>query len=190
MLIQVYEGERSLTKDNNLLGKFELTDIPAAPRDVPQIEVIFEIYTNGILKVSAADKGTGKSKSITITNGRLSRDDIDYMLHEAEEFASEDEAQRKRIESLNSLQNYVWGLKSQVSDAEGPGVRLSDAEKKSILAAIEEAAGWIESSGQTATSEDLDEKLAEVQAVVQPIASKLYEGGAGGGEEPPSHDEL
>lgn len=194
VLIQVYEGERSLTKDNNLLGKFELTGIPPAPRGVPQIEVTFEIDANGILKVSAADKGTGKSESITITNekGRLSQEDIDRMVREAEEFASEDEAQRKRIESLNSLQNYVWGLKSQVSDAEGLGGKLSDAEKKTILAAVKEATEWVESNGQTAASEELDEKLAEVQAIVQPITSKLYEGAgdAGGGEAPPSHDEL
>ena len=190
VLIQVYEGERSLTKDNNLLGKFELTGIPAAPRGAPQIEVTFEIDANGILKVSAADKGTGKSESITITNekGRLSQEDIDRMVREAEEFASEDEAQRKRIESLNALQNYVWGLKSQVSDAEGLGGKLSDAEKKTILAAVKEATEWVESNGQTATSEELDEKLAEVQAIVQPITSKLYEGT--GGEAPPSHDEL
>ena len=193
MLIQVYEGERSLTKDNNLLGKFELTGIPAAPRGSPQIEVTFEIDANGILKVSAVDKGTGKSESITITNekGRLSQEDIDRMVREAEEFASEDEAQKKRIESLNSLQNLVWSLKSQVSDAEGLGGKLSDDDKKTILATIKEATEWVESNGQTATSEELDEKLSEVQAVVQPITSKLYEGGAGGGgEEPSSHDEL
>jgi len=190
VLIQVYEGERSLTKDNNLLGKFELTGIPAAPRGVPQIEVTFEIDANGILRVSAADKGTGKSESITITNekGRLSQEDIDRMVREAEEFASEDEAQRKRIESLNGLQNYVWGLKSQVSDAEGLGGKLSDADKKTILATVKEATEWVESNGQAATSEELDEKLAEVQAIVQPITSKIYEGADG--EQPPSHDEL
>ncbi|KAF8310775.1 heat shock protein 70 [Clavulina sp. PMI_390] len=183
----VYECERSLTKDN-LLGKFELNGIPAAPRGVPQIEVTFEIDANGILKVSAADKGTGKSESITITNekGRLSQEDIDRMVREAEEFASEDEAQRKRIESLNALQNYVWSLKSQVSDAEGLGGKLSDSDKKDILAAVTEATEWVEANGQSATSEELDEKLAEVQAVVQPITSKLYEGG----DAPPSHDEL
>jgi len=193
VLIQVYEGERSLTKDNNNLGKFELTGIPAAPRGSPQIEVTFEIDANGILKVSAIDKGTGKSESITITNekGRLSQEDIDRMVREAEEFATEDEAQKKRIESLNSLQNVVWGLKSQVSDAEGLGGKLSDDDKKTILAAIKEATEWVESNGQTATSEELDEKLSELQAIVQPITSKFSEGGAsGGGEEPPSHDEL
>lgn len=111
------------------------------------------------------------------------------MVREAEEFASEDEAQRKRIESLNGLQNYVWSLKSQVADAEGLGGKLSDGDKKTILGAVKEATEWVEINGQTATGEELDEKLAEVQAIVQPITSQLYEGGANG-EEPPSHDEL
>lgn len=108
------------------------------------------------------------------------------MVREAEEFASEDEAQRKRIESLNSLQNYVWSLKSQVSDAEGLGGKLSESDKKAVLDAVKEATEWVEINGQTASSEELDEKLAEVQGVVSPITSKLYEG-----DEPPaSHDEL
>ena len=187
VLIQVYEGERLLTKHNNLLGKFELAGIPDAPRGVPQIEVTFEMDANGILKVSAVDKSRGKSESITITNEgrRLSQQDVDRMIREAEEFASEDEAQRKRIESLNDLQSYVWGLKSQISDARGLGDKFSDAEKKKILDAIKETTEWVESNGQTATSEELAGKLAEVQAIVRP-----YEGGTGGGETPPSHDEL
>jgi len=186
----VYEGERSLTKDNNQLGKFELNGIPPAPRGVPQIEVTFEIDANGILKVAASDKGSGKTESITITNekGRLSQEDIDRMVREAEEFASEDEAQRKRIEALNGLQNYVWGLKSQIGDQEGLGGKLSDENKKTILAAVKEATEWVDSNGQTATADELDEKLAEVQAIVSPITSKLYEGA---GDEPlSSHDEL
>jgi len=193
VLIQVFEGERTLTKDNNNLGKFELSGIPPAPRGVPQIEVTFEIDANGILKVSAADKGTGKSESVTITNekGRLSQEDIDRMVREAEEFASEDEAQRKRIEALNGLQNFVWGLKSQLADQEGLGGKVSDADKKSILAAVKEASDWIESNGQSASAEELDEKLAEVQAVVNPITAKLYEGAGGSSEEPlRDHDEL
>ncbi|KAF9513535.1 hypothetical protein BS47DRAFT_1317455 [Hydnum rufescens UP504] len=190
VLIQVYEGERSLTKDNNQLGKFELNGIPPAPRGIPQIEVTFEIDANGILKVAASDKGTGNSESITITNekGRLSQEDIDRMVREAEEFASEDEAQRKRIEALNGLQNYVWGLKSQIGDQEGLGGKLSDENKKTILAAVKEATEWIDSNGQSATADELDEKLAEVQAIVSPITAKLYEGTS---DEPlSSHDEL
>lgn len=105
--IQVFEGERSMTKDNNHLGEFDLTDIPPAPRGVPQVEVTFEIDANGILKVSANDKGTGKGQSITITNDqrRLSADDIDRMVREAEEFADEDAAIKKKIESQNALQS-------------------------------------------------------------------------------------
>jgi heat shock protein 5 len=105
--IQVFEGERSMTKDNNHLGEFDLTDIPPAPRGVPQVEVTFEIDANGILKVSANDKGTGKGQSITITNDqrRLSADDIDRMVREAEEFADEDAAIKKKIEAQNALQS-------------------------------------------------------------------------------------
>jgi len=178
VLIQVYEGERSLTKDNNQLGKFELNGIPPAPRGIPQIEVTFEIDANGILKVAASDKGTGNSESITITNekGRLSQEDIDRMVREAEEFASEDEAQRKRIEALNGLQNYVWGLKSQIGDQEGLGGKLSDENKKTILAAVKEATEWIDSNGQSATADELDEKLAEVQATFLQLLPSCMKG--------------
>ncbi|KAG9035259.1 ATPase with role in protein import into the ER [Tulasnella sp. UAMH 9824] len=187
--IQVFEGERALTKDNNLLGKFDLNGIPPAPRGVPQIEVSFEIDANGILKVGAVEKGTGKSESIQITNskGRLSEEDIERMVKEAEEFAAEDEANRKKIEALNSLQNYVWSMKSQVSDAEGLGGKLSEEDKKTILAAVKEAGDWVESEGSTADADAFEEKLAEIQAIVNPITSKLYESG---GDEHASHDEL
>jgi len=192
VLIQVFEGERALTKDNNQLGKFELNGIPPSPRGVPQIEVTFEIDANGILKVAASDKGTGKSESITITNekGRLSQEDIDRMVAEAEAFASEDEAQRKRIEALNGLQNFVFGLKSQLGDQEGLGGKVSDDDKKSILAAVKEATEWIDTNGQSASADELDEKLAEIQALVNPITSKLY-GDSSSSEEPlRDHDEL
>ncbi|KAI6013920.1 luminal binding protein [Pisolithus marmoratus] len=191
VLIQVYEGERALTKDNNLLGKFELSGIPPAPRGVPQIEVTFEIDANGIMKVSAADKGTGKSESITITNekGRLSKEEIERMVREAEEFASEDDANRKRIEALNSLSSLVYGLKSQLGDQSGLGGKLSDDDKKTILATIKEATDWIEENGQTASTDDLEEKLAEIQSIVSPITSKLYASGGGSGAEPEDEDE-
>jgi len=191
VLIQVYEGERSLTKDNNLLGKFELSSIPPAPRGVPQIEVTFEVDTNGIMKISAADKGTGKSESITITNekGRLSKDDIDRMIMEAEEFASEDEAARKRIEALNALSSFVYGLKTQIGDQDGLGGKIGDEDRKTLLALTKETTEWIDSEGQTASAETLEEKLAEVQTVVNPITSKLYEGGPAGGYGPGEDDE-
>ncbi|KAF8622805.1 hypothetical protein AX15_006732 [Amanita polypyramis BW_CC] len=176
VLIQVFEGERSLTKDNNLLGKFELTGIPPAPRGVPQIEVTFEIDANGILKVSAADKGTGKSESVTIKNekGRLSQEEIERMVAEAERFAADDEVQRKRIEALNSLSSFVYGLKTQVSDQEGLGGKVSDDDKKTILATVKDTTDWIEENGSQASTEDLEEKLAEVQGIVNPITTKLY----------------
>lgn len=194
VLIQVFEGERSLTKDNNLLGKFELSGIPPAPRGVPQIEVTFEIDANGILKVSAADKGTGKSESITITNekGRLSPEEIDRMVKEAEEFASEDEAQRKRIEALNALSSFVFGLKSQLGDSEGLGGKLEEADKKSLNAIVKETGDWIDENGTGASVEELEEKLQAVQNVVSPITSKIYSQGGGGSDQEPlkSHDEL
>lgn len=134
VLIQVYEGERSMTKDNNLLGKFELTGIPPAPRGVPQIEVSFELDANGILKVSAGDKGTGKSESITITNdkGRLSADEIERMVAEAEKYAEEDKATREKIEARNGLENYAFSLKNQVNDESGLGSKIDDEDKETV----------------------------------------------------------
>lgn len=150
-----------MTKDNNLLGKFELSGIPPAPRGVPQIEVTFEIDANGILKVSAADKGTGKSESITITNekGRLSPEEIERMVKEAEEFASEDEAQRKRIEALNSLSSFVFSLKSQLGDQEGLGGKIDEDDKKKLLEIVKDTSDWIDENGTAATAEELEEKL-------------------------------
>jgi len=149
------------------------------------------------MKVAAADKGTGKSESITITNekGRLSQEEIDRMVAEAEQFASEDEAQRKRIESLNSLSSFVYGLKTQLGDQEGLGGKVSDADKKTILAAVKDTTDWIDENGATAGVEDLEEKLAEIQSIVNPITSKLYaNSGAPGGPSDddfePEHDEL
>jgi heat shock protein 5 len=134
VLIQVYEGERAMTKDNNLLGKFELTGIPPAPRGVPQIEVSFELDANGILKVTAGDKGTGKSESITITNdkGRLTQDEIDRMVQEAEKYADEDKATRERIEARNGLENYAFNLKNQVNDEEGLGGKIDEDDKETV----------------------------------------------------------
>jgi heat shock protein 5 len=150
VLIQVYEGERSMTKDNNLLGKFELTGIPPAPRGVPQIEVSFELDANGILKVSAHDKGTGKAESITITNdkGRLTQEEIERMVAEAEKYAEEDKATRERIEARNGLENYAFSLKNQVNDEEGLGKKISDEDKETILDAVKEAQDWLEENGK------------------------------------------
>ncbi|PVG00682.1 heat shock protein 70, partial [Serendipita vermifera] len=192
VLIQVFEGERSLTKDNNLLGKFELSGIPPAPRGVPQIEVTFEIDANGILKVSAADKGTGKSESITITNekGRLSPEEIERMVKEAEEFASEDEAQRKRIEALNALSSFVFSLKTQLGDQEGLGGKIEGDDKKKLNDVIKDTTDWIDEKGSSSTFEELEEKLQAVQAIVSPITSKIYSQGGSEDEPLKPHDEL
>ena len=123
-----------MTKDNNQLGKFELTGIPPAPRGVPQIEVSFELDANGILKVTAGDKGTGKSESITITNdkGRLTQEEIDRMVQEAEKYADEDKATKERIEARNGLENYAFSLKNQVNDDEGLGGKIDEDDKETV----------------------------------------------------------
>lgn len=123
-----------MTKDNNLLGKFELNGIPPSPRGVPQIEVSFDLDANGILKVSAADKGTGKAESITIKNdkGRLSQDEIDRMVSEAEQFAEEDKAAKAKIEARNGLENYAFSLKNQVNDESGLGGKIDEADKETV----------------------------------------------------------
>lgn len=193
VLIQVYEGERSMTKDNNLLGKFELTNIPPAPRGVPQIEVTFELDANGILKVSAVDKGTGKSESITITNdkGRLSAEEIERMVEEAEKYAEEDKATRERIEARNKLENYAYNLKNQVNDEEGLGGKIEDDDKETLLEAIKETQDWLEENAATAATEDFEEQFEKLSGVAYPITSKLYGGSEGAaGEEEPAHDEL
>ncbi|KAG9247123.1 heat shock protein 70 family [Calycina marina] len=193
VLIQVFEGERTMTKDNNNLGKFELTGIPAAPRGVPQIEVSFELDANGILKVSASDKGTGKSESITITNdkGRLTQEEIDRMVQEAEQYADEDKATKERIEARNGLENYAFSLKNQVNDEEGLGGKIDDDDKETLMDAIKEATEWLDENGGSALAEDFEEQKEKLSNVAYPITSKLYsDGPEGGDDEPSGHDEL
>ncbi|CUM67262.1 uncharacterized protein PRCAT00004955001 [Priceomyces carsonii] len=181
VLIQVYEGERALAKDNNRLGKFELTGIPPSPRGVPQIEVTFSLDANGILKVEAMDKGTGKSESITITNdkGRLSKEDIDRMVEEAEKYAQQDSEIKAKIESRNSLENFVSLLKSQVSDEKGLGGKLDADDKETLDDAIQETLDFINENYNTATAEEFDEQKKKLSDVANPITAKLYAGGAG-----------
>ncbi|KAI8328988.1 heat shock 70 kDa protein [Chlamydoabsidia padenii] len=194
VLIQVYEGERAMTKDNNKLGKFELNGIAPAPRGVPQIEVTFEIDANGILKVGAADKASGKSESITITNdkGRLSQEDIDRMVREAEEFADEDRAVRERTEAKNQLENYIYTLKSQLADDGALATKVSEDDKEAIEDAIKDKMDWLDET-PNAEKEDYDEKREELESVVNPITSKLYADGASGSDDDEplrDHDEL
>merc|ERR1711957_814953 len=183
VLIQVFEGERSMTKDNHILGKFELTGIPPAPRGVPQIEVSFEVDANGILQVSAEDKGIGKAEKITITaeKGRLSEDEIERMVKEAEEFADEDKKVKDRIDSRNGLESYVYNLKNQLDDEEkGMADKISAEDKKELQDIIDEALDWLEENPE-ADKEDYDAKQKEVEQVANPIMQNVYSGSEGGG---------
>jgi len=197
VLIQVFEGERSMTKDNHLLGKFELTGIPPAPRGVPQIEVTFEIDVNGILNVAAEDKGTGNKNQITITNdkGRLSEEDIKRMVKEAEDAAEEDKIAKERVEARNQLENYAYQIKNTINDEEKLGGKVSAEDKETIQAAIKETLDWLEENA-TAEKDEYDAEYKKLEKIVQPIFSKIYQasggapGGPGGDEEMPSHDEL
>ncbi|KAJ3742181.1 heat shock cognate 70 [Lentinula detonsa] len=180
VLIQVYEGERARTKDNNLLGKFELSGIPPAPRGVPQIEVTFDMDANGILNVSAADKSTGKSNRIVITNdkGRLSKEEIERMVSEAEKYKAEDEAATARISSKNGLESYSYNLRNSLTD-EKLADKFSPDDKAKLQTAVDEAIKWLDAS-QEASKEEYEEKQKELESIANPIMQKLY--AAGGGE--------
>jgi len=195
--IQVFEGERPMTKDNHQLGKFDLTGIPPAPRGVPQIEVTFEIDANGILVVSAEDKGTGSKEKITITNdqNRLTPEDIEQMIQDAEKFADEDKALKERVESRNELESYAYSLKTQINDKDKLGAKISDEDKEAIETAVEAAISWLEEN-QEAEAEEFKAQKKELEDKVNPIISKLYaQGGApppgaGGDEDDMDKDEL
>jgi L1 cell adhesion molecule like protein len=180
VLIQVFEGERSMTKDNNLLGKFNLDGIPPMPRGQPQIEVTFDIDANGILNVSAVEKSTGKEQKITIKNdkGRLSQDEIDRMVDEAERYKAEDEANRVRVEAKNSLENYCYSMKNTMGD-EKLASKLSDDDKATVTAKIDETTSWLDAN-QMAEKEEYEAKQKELEAIVNPILAALG-GSAGGG---------
>lgn len=193
--IKVYEGERSLTKDCRELGKFDLSGIPPAPRGVPQIEVTFEVDANGILNVRAEDKGTKKSEKITITNdkGRLSQEEIERMVKEAEEFAEEDKKVKEKIDARNNLETYVYNMKSTINEKDKLADKIDSEDKEKIEDALKEALEWLDDN-QSAEKEDFEEKLKEVEAVCSPIIKQVYEktGGPSGGddEEEDSHEEL
>jgi L1 cell adhesion molecule like protein len=177
VLIQVYEGERAMTKDNNQLGKFELTGIPPAPRGVPQIEVTFDIDANGILNVSAADKSTGRENKITITNdkGRLSKEEIERMVKEAEQYKSEDDAQRDRLQAKNSLESYAFSMQSTAQDDKLKD-KLSAEDKQTILDKCKEVINWLDAN-QLAEKEELEHQQKELEKVCMPIVTKLYQSG-------------
>jgi len=193
VMIQVFEGERAMTKDNHLLGKFELTSIPPAPRGVPQIEVTFEIDANGILNVGAEDKGTGKSEKITITNdkGRLSQEEIERMVEEAEEFAEEDRKIKERVDARNSLETFAYNMKNTISDADKLADKLDEEDKSTIEEAIKEAIEWLDEN-QEADKEEYDEQLKQLEQVCNPIVAKAYGSTSSDSEEDEvsEHDEL
>ena len=202
--IKIFEGERPFAKDNHLLGSFELSNIPLAPRGVPQIEVTFDLDADGILMVSAVDKASSSnSKSIRITNdkSRLSQADIDRMLKEAEQFKEEDMQRKELVETKDSFERYLYQLKDQVNDEKKLAGKINDDDKKVILKAVEEAQKWSDAHKDSASKEDFEEQKAKVEKLVAPIMTKLYDAAGAGagsagaaGEEdessPAEHDEL
>merc|ERR1719439_580167 len=181
VLIQVFEGERAMTKDNNLLGKFHLDGIPPAPRGVPQIEVTFDIDANGILNVSAQDKSTGKANQITITNekGRLSQSEIDRMVNEAEKYRAEDEANKGKIEAKNGLENYCYSMRNTLQE-EKLQDKFEGDDKDKIEKAVQEALDWLDRN-QMAECDEFEAKQKEIEGIVNPIMMKVYQGAGGGG---------
>merc|ERR1712216_467402 len=199
--IQVFEGERPMTKDNHQLGKFDVTGIAPAPRGVPQVEVTFEIDSNGILVVGAEDKGTGNSEKITITNdkGRLTEEQIERMIKEAEQFAEEDKKVKERVDAKNAFDNYLHSMKGAVEgsgDNPGMGDKMDEDEKETVFDAIKDGQDWL-SSNPEADAEETKEKQKEIEGICSPIIQKYYQGGGGGGgddddddDDDEAHDEL
>jgi endoplasmic reticulum chaperone BiP len=193
VLIQVFEGERTLTKDNHQLGRFELTSLPPAPRGVPQIEVTFEIDVNGILQVSATDKATNKMEKIVITadKGRLTREEIDRMVQEAEEFADEDRRVKEKIESRSALESFLYKLK-KLAESEEDGQRIDPSDKDDLLSVVEEALDWLEGEGADAEAEEYKERQEAVRGVSDRVMRKIYSstgnGNGNGGAEADDFD--
>jgi len=179
VLIQVFEGERAMTRDNNLLGKFNLDGIPPMPRGQPQIDVCFDIDANGILNVSALEKSTGKENKITITNdkGRLSQEEIERMVQEAEKYKAEDDANKNRVEAKNGLENYCYSIKSSIEGEEVKDKIPAD-DKAALQSKIDETISWLDTH-QDAEKEEFDEKQKELEGIALPILQKMG-GGAGG----------
>jgi heat shock protein 5 len=193
--IHIFEGERPLTKDNHSLGKFDLSSIPPAPRGQPQIEVTFEVDENSILKVSAVEKATGKTEKIVITNdsGRLSKEEIEKMLRDAEQFAEQDKKVKEKIDAKNSLENYIYSMKNTVEDKDkGVSDKLSESEKETITGAIKEQQEWLNANPE-AEKEDYETHMKDLQKVCDPIIAKIYKqsgGGQPGQEEAPEDPDL
>merc|ERR1711994_780611 len=186
--IKVYEGERPMTKDNHLLGSFDLTGIPPAARGVPQIEETFEIDSNGMLQVSAKDKGTNKENSITITNdqNRLTPEEIQKMVDDAEKFAEEDKLLKEKTEAKNGLESYAYSLKRQVEDKEQLGEKISDEDKEKIISIVDEKLDWLKDHDE-AKSDEFNAARKEIEEVANPIVAKLYGSASPEDEEPMGH---
>lgn len=176
VLIQVFEGERSMTKDNRLLGQFQLDGIVPAPRGIPQIEVAFDVDANGILQVSAIDKASGKEQKITITSdkGRLSQEEIDRMIKEAEENAEADKVIRETVESKNKLESYLYNLKNTINDENGSLKSLSDSDREMIKSKIEDSLKWLESNQQE-EKQSYEDKMKEIESILSPLISKAHQ---------------
>ncbi|PHU16081.1 Heat shock cognate 70 kDa protein 1 [Capsicum chinense] len=179
VLIQVYEGERTWTRDNNFLGKFELFVIPPAPRGVPQITVCFDIDANGILNVSTEDKTTGQKRKITITNdkGRLSKEQIEKMVQEAEKYKTEDEEHTKKVEAKNALDNYTYNMRNTLKD-DKIASKLSTDDKTKVEDAIEQALQWLDGN-QLAEADEFEGKMKEIERLCNPIIARMYQGAGG-----------
>jgi len=186
--IQVFEGERGMTKSNRLLGQFELSGIPPAPRGTPKIEVSFDVDANGILSISASDQASGASKSFTITSekGRLSEEEIEKMVAESEEFADQDKEEKEKVESRNGLEAYLYNLKNAITDQLSES--MNGGDKEELTTAIEEALVWLEDNPAAEKSE-YDGKQKEVEGIANPIMKRAYEGSAGEGAEGGSPEE-
>ena len=187
VLIQVFEGERQLTKDNNSLGKFQLDGIPPAPRGTPQIEVVFDLDANGVLNVNATDKAGGKSNKITITNdkGRLSKEEIERMVSDAEKYREEDARQKERIDARNGLENYIYSVKSSADDVKLKD-KLSEEERGAIEAACKESLEWLESATNSVSVDEYAAQQKKLEGIVAPIVAKLYEQPGQSGQPGPS----
>ena len=180
--VQVYEGERQMTKDNNMLGRFNLDGIPPAPRGVPQIEVTFEIDENGIMNVTATDKGTSKNARITITNnkGRLSKEEIERLIKESEKYRDQDDLIRKKVEARNGLESYLVNIKHSLGDEQLKD-KLSAEDKDRVNNKVAEVQKWLDSNPEADTA-DYERKQKEVEELFNPIMQRVYQ--AAGGSAP------
>ena len=179
--IQVFEGERAMTKDNNILGKFELSGIAPAPRGVPQIDVTFDMDANGILHVTAKDTASGRSSDVRITNdkGRLSREEIDRMLAEAERYRDQDQEQREKVSARNQIETYIFSVKQAVQDS---GSKLDESEKNRVIELAEDTVKWLDAN-TLADKDEYKHKLDEIQKICSPIMAKIHQGGGGGAQD-------